>query len=82
MSEARTTPMLNIGGYKYVESDYDRTQVGFDAVCRQCSFGGLGQTRKCSEAITKSPAIFGDDCATRDVVYVRVIPAAARGESK
>lgn len=71
-----------IQGVEYAEAEPDRKRIGpIGEVCSQCAFG-LGRLRLCAEAIDRTPAAFGGDCAERDVIYKAVSPSPAKESEK
>lgn len=63
------TPTLRINGEPYAEAKPTKPDHPIYGTCAQCAFGLF--PKMCIQAVKNAPSVFGGDCETRDVVYVR-----------
>ena len=61
-----TAKTIRIMGEDFIEQPALRPAPGAN-VCNQCVFDK--SAARCTEAIKRSPEVFGGDCLDRDVVY-------------
>jgi hypothetical protein len=69
------TKYIEVSGEKYREAAY-KQPIAPDregGICAQCAF--FSDMAQCGFVIDSSPAVFGGDCAERDVIYVREVAA-------